>query len=58
VPEITMPRLSDSMEEGTLLRWLVPDGTEVAVGQEIAEIVEQGLAAPWPQPGPAREFKE
>jgi len=38
VPEITMPRLSDSMEEGTLLRWLVPDGTEVAVGQEIAEI--------------------
>jgi pyruvate dehydrogenase E2 component (dihydrolipoamide acetyltransferase) len=38
VPEITMPRLSDSMEEGTILRWLVPDGASVARGDEIAEI--------------------
>ena len=33
-----MPRLSDSMEEGTILRWLVTDGAEVARGDEIAEI--------------------
>ncbi|NLT06780.1 MAG: 2-oxo acid dehydrogenase subunit E2 [Solirubrobacterales bacterium] len=33
-----MPRLSDSMEEGTIVRWLVDDGGEVARGDEIAEI--------------------
>jgi pyruvate dehydrogenase E2 component (dihydrolipoamide acetyltransferase) len=33
-----MPRLSDSMEEGTILKWLVSDGDEVKRGQEIAEI--------------------
>ncbi|HEY1687459.1 MAG TPA: dihydrolipoamide acetyltransferase family protein [Solirubrobacteraceae bacterium] len=33
-----MPRLSDSMEEGTILRWLVADGSEVQRGQELAEI--------------------
>jgi pyruvate dehydrogenase E2 component (dihydrolipoamide acetyltransferase) len=38
MPEITMPRLSDSMEEGTILRWLVEDGAAVARGDEIAEI--------------------
>jgi len=38
VPDVVMPRLSDSMEEGTILRWLVDDGAEVARGQEIAEI--------------------
>jgi pyruvate dehydrogenase E2 component (dihydrolipoamide acetyltransferase) len=38
MPEIAMPRLSDSMEEGTILRWLVADGATVARGDEIAEI--------------------
>ena len=38
MPSIAMPRLSDSMEEGTIVRWLVADGTKVAAGQEIAEI--------------------
>jgi pyruvate dehydrogenase E2 component (dihydrolipoamide acetyltransferase) len=38
LPEITMPRLSDSMEEGTILKWLVSEGDEVSQGQEIAEI--------------------
>lgn len=33
-----MPRLSDSMEEGTILRWLKRDGDRVARGEEIAEI--------------------
>jgi pyruvate dehydrogenase E2 component (dihydrolipoamide acetyltransferase) len=36
--EIVMPRLSDTMEEGTILRWLVADGEQVRRGQEIVEI--------------------
>ena len=36
--EIVMPRLSDSMEEGTVLRWLKGVGEEVAVGDELVEI--------------------
>ena len=33
-----MPRLSDSMEEGTILRWMKSEGDEVAVGDELVEI--------------------
>ena len=33
-----MPRLSDTMEEGTILSWLVPDGEQVSRGQELVEI--------------------
>ena len=36
--DVPMPRLSDSMEEGTVLSWMVKPGDEVSVGQEIAEI--------------------
>jgi pyruvate dehydrogenase E2 component (dihydrolipoamide acetyltransferase) len=36
--DVTMPRLSDSMEEGTILKWLVSEGDEVEKGQEIVEI--------------------
>jgi pyruvate dehydrogenase E2 component (dihydrolipoamide acetyltransferase) len=36
--EIVMPRLSDSMEEGTILKWMKAVGDEVAVGDELAEI--------------------
>ncbi len=35
---INMPRLSDSMEEGTLVRWLIRDGDSVNPGDELAEI--------------------
>jgi pyruvate dehydrogenase E2 component (dihydrolipoamide acetyltransferase) len=35
---VTMPRLSDSMEEGTIVRWLVSAGDEVRVGDELVEI--------------------
>jgi pyruvate dehydrogenase E2 component (dihydrolipoamide acetyltransferase) len=38
MPEIVMPRLSDSMEEGTVLRWLKSVGDEVGVGEELVEI--------------------
>jgi pyruvate dehydrogenase E2 component (dihydrolipoamide acetyltransferase) len=33
-----MPRLSDSMEEGTILRWLKHSGEQVGRGEELAEI--------------------
>ena len=35
---IEMPKLSDTMTEGTLVRWLKNPGDEIEVGQEIAEI--------------------
>jgi pyruvate dehydrogenase E2 component (dihydrolipoamide acetyltransferase) len=38
MPEVVMPRLSDSMEEGTILRWLKTDGEAVTRGEEIVEI--------------------
>ena len=38
MPDVVMPRLSDSMEEGTILRWLKQVGEEVAVGDELVEI--------------------
>ena len=38
MPDITMPRLSDSMEEGTILKWLKSDGDEVKRGDELVEI--------------------
>ena len=36
--DITMPRLSDSMEEGTILKWLKSDGDAVAAGEDLVEI--------------------
>jgi len=33
-----MPRLSDSMEEGTILTWLKQVGDQIAVGDELVEI--------------------
>jgi pyruvate dehydrogenase E2 component (dihydrolipoyllysine-residue acetyltransferase) len=36
--DVVMPRLSDSMEEGTILRWLKSAGDEVALGEELVEI--------------------
>jgi pyruvate dehydrogenase E2 component (dihydrolipoyllysine-residue acetyltransferase) len=36
--DVTMPRLSDSMEEGTVLKWLVEEGGEVKRGEPLVEI--------------------
>jgi pyruvate dehydrogenase E2 component (dihydrolipoamide acetyltransferase) len=35
---VVMPRLSDSMEEGTIVSWLKDDGDEVERGDELVEI--------------------
>jgi pyruvate dehydrogenase E2 component (dihydrolipoamide acetyltransferase) len=36
--DVSMPRLSDSMEEGTILKWLKSDGDAVTRGEELVEI--------------------
>ncbi|MGN6869528.1 MAG: dihydrolipoamide acetyltransferase family protein [Solirubrobacteraceae bacterium] len=38
MPEVVMPRLSDSMEEGTIVRWLKQDGERVSEGEPLAEV--------------------
>src|SRR5919199_4353814 len=38
MPDVTMPRLSDSMEEGTILKWLKSAGDDVSKGEELVEI--------------------
>lgn len=38
VSVITMPRLSDTMEEGTVARWLKKEGDQVSEGDILAEI--------------------
>src|ERR1700731_3693493 len=36
--DITMPRLSDTMEEGTIASWLKKPGEQVSKGEVIAQI--------------------
>jgi len=43
-----MPRLSDSMEEGTIVAWLVEDGTLVSQGDEIVEIESDKATLAYP----------
>jgi pyruvate dehydrogenase E2 component (dihydrolipoamide acetyltransferase) len=38
VTELTMPKLSDSMEQGTILTWLKADGEQVLEGEDLLEI--------------------
>src|SRR5205085_8854734 len=38
MPDVLMPRLSDSMEAGTILQWLVAPGGAVRSGQRLVEI--------------------
>ncbi len=47
---ISIPKLGVSMEEGTLVEWLVPDGATVAAGDAIYRLetdkVENDVEAP------------
>src|SRR5262245_40057292 len=36
--EITMPRLSDTMEAGTIIKWNVKEGDAVSAGDVIADV--------------------
>jgi pyruvate dehydrogenase E2 component (dihydrolipoamide acetyltransferase) len=35
---VVMPKLSDTMEEGKILRWLIQEGDKVETGQTLAEV--------------------
>ena len=35
---VTMPKLSDTMSEGTLVKWLKKEGDSVSMDEEIAEV--------------------
>ena len=38
MPDITMPKLSDTMNEGTLVKWLKKAGDKIELGDVLAEI--------------------
>lgn len=46
-----MPRLSDSMEEGTIVSWLREDGEEVNAGDELVEIETDKATMTYEAPG-------
>ncbi|MEM8954961.1 MAG: lipoyl domain-containing protein, partial [Verrucomicrobiota bacterium] len=38
MPYVSMPKLSDTMTEGTLIKWVAENGAQVEPGQVIAEV--------------------
>ena len=47
MPEIQMPKLSDTMTEGTLVSWKKKIGDEVAAGEVLAEIETDKATMEW-----------
>jgi pyruvate dehydrogenase E2 component (dihydrolipoamide acetyltransferase) len=47
MPDVVMPRLSDSMEEGTILKWLKAEGEQVERGEELVEIETDKATMPY-----------
>jgi pyruvate dehydrogenase E2 component (dihydrolipoyllysine-residue acetyltransferase) len=50
MPEIQMPKLSDTMVEGTLVSWKKKKGDKVSAGQVIAEIETDKATMEWESP--------
>ncbi|HVX22314.1 MAG TPA: dihydrolipoamide acetyltransferase family protein [Acidimicrobiales bacterium] len=48
--DVPMPKLSDSMERGTIIRWLVDEGQPVAEGDELVEIETDKAAVAYVAP--------
>jgi pyruvate dehydrogenase E2 component (dihydrolipoamide acetyltransferase) len=38
MPDVLMPKLSDTMEEGRIIRWLKQRGDRIAIGDILAEV--------------------
>ncbi len=47
VVDVVMPRLSDSMEEGTIVAWTAADGAVVTRGEEIVEVETDKATMPY-----------
>jgi len=52
--EITMPRLSDSMQDGTILTWLKTAGEQVQKGDELLEIETDKATMAYESPAAGR----
>jgi pyruvate dehydrogenase E2 component (dihydrolipoamide acetyltransferase) len=50
MPEIQMPKLSDTMTEGTLVAWKKKKGDKVSAGEVIAEIETEKATMEWESP--------
>src|SRR5437763_14573220 len=50
MPEIQMPKLSDTMTEGTLVVWKKKKGDKVSAGDVIAEIETDKATMEWDSP--------
>ncbi len=50
MPEIQMPKLSDTMSEGTLVAWKKKKGDQVAAGEVLAEIETDKATMEWESP--------
>src|SRR5205809_4184141 len=50
MPEIQMPRLSDTMTEGTLVAWKKKKGDQVSAGEVLAEIETDKATMEWESP--------
>src|ERR1700757_2000764 len=50
MPEIQMPKLSDTMTEGTLIAWKKKKGDQVSAGEVLAEIETGKATMEWEAP--------
>src|SRR3954462_328056 len=50
MPEIQMPKLSDTMSEGTLVAWKKKKGDKVSAGDVLAEIETDQATMEWESP--------
>ena len=48
--QLNMPQMGYDMEEGTVIRWLVEEGAEVAMGDAVAEIETDKAAVDFESP--------
>jgi pyruvate dehydrogenase E2 component (dihydrolipoyllysine-residue acetyltransferase) len=54
MPEIQMPKLSDTMTEGTLVAWKKKKGDQVSAGEVLAEIETDKATMEWESPEDGR----